>query len=179
MKITAMANIELQAAECSGSKRITHSALRIDMTPMVDLGFLLITFFIFTTTLSDKTTMKLYMPHDGDPTPTGESKVLTVLLGNKNTVYAYEGSFEKAARENKVITTNYNPARGIGQLIREKQKQLVHIKDGKEALLFLIKPTNQSTYKNVVDALDETTINGVKKYMLVEPSAEEIQFLKE
>lgn len=174
-----MANIELQAAECRGSKRRIHSSLRIDMTPMVDLGFLLITFFVFTTTLSDKSTMKLYMPHDGDPTPTGESRVLTVLLGDKNKVYAYEGGFDKAVKDNKVITTNYNEAGGIGQLIREKQKQLVNTKDGKEALLFLIKPLKQSTYKNVVDALDETTINGVKKYMLVEPSGEEIQFLKE
>ena len=174
-----MANIELQAAECRGSKRRFHSALRIDMTPMVDLGFLLITFFIFTTTMSDKSTLRLYMPHDGDSTPTGESKVLTVLLGDNNKVYAYAGAFKNAVKENKVITTSYNEVGGIGQLIREKQKQLAISKNGKESLLFLIKPTKRSTYKNVVDALDETTINGVKKYMLVEPSVEENQFLKE
>lgn len=174
-----MANIESQAAESRGSKRRIHSALRIDMTPMVDLGFLLITFFIFTTTMSDKSTLRLYMPHDGDSTPTGESKVLTVVLGDNNKVYAYEGAFKNAVKENKVITTGYNEAGGIGQLIREKQKQLATSKNGKESLLFLIKPTKRSTYKNVVDALDETTINGVKKYMLLEPSPEENQFLKE
>jgi len=174
-----MANIELQAAESRGTKRRVHPGPSIDMTPMVDLGFLLITFFIFTTTMSDKTTIKLYMPHEGDPTPTGESKVLTVLLGKNNQVYAYEGGFEKAAREQRVMSTSYNEANGIGQRIREKQRQLIKTKDGKESLLFLIKPTRQSTYKNVVDALDETTINGVKRYLLVEPSPEENQFLKD
>lgn len=129
--------------------------------------------------MSDKSTLRLYMPHDGDSTPTGESKVLTVVLGDNNKVYAYEGVFKNAVKENKVITTSYNEAGGIGQLIREKQKQLATSKNGKESLLFLIKPTKRSTYKNVVDALDETTINGVKKYMLLEPSPEENQFLKE
>ncbi|MGZ3937232.1 MAG: ExbD/TolR family protein [Flavisolibacter sp.] len=174
-----MANIESQALESIGTKRKVHREPRIDMTPMVDLGFLLITFFIFTTTLSDKTTIKLYMPHEGDPTPTGESRVLTVLLGNNNKVYAYEGGFEKAVKEHKVVSTSYDEAGGIGQLIREKQMQLMGTRDGKASLLFLIKPTKQSTYKNVVDALDETTINGVKKYMLVEPSVQENQFFKE
>jgi hypothetical protein len=46
-------------------------------------------------------------------------------------------------------------------------------KEGRNGLIFLIKPTKQSTYKNVVDALDEVSINDVKKYMLLEPSAEE------
>jgi len=174
-----MANIDLQTADCRGTKRRVHSAIRIDMTPMVDLGFLLITFFIFTTTMSNKTTMKLYMPHEGDPTPTGESRVLTVLLGNNNSVYAYEGAFENAVKEQRVVISSYNEAGGIGEMIREKQKQLVNTGNGKGSLLLLIKPTRESTYKNVVDALDGTTINGVKRYMLVEPSAEENQFLKE
>ena len=179
MKITAMANVELQAAESRGTKRRPHAALRIDMTPMVDLGFLLITFFIFTTTMSDKTTMKLYMPHDGDPMATAESRVLTVLLGNNNKVYAYEGSFEKALKENRILATSYNESSGIGQLIRNKQNELLRTKDGKASMLFLIKPSSQSTYKNVVDALDETTINDVVRYMLVEPSAQENQLVRE
>jgi len=175
-----MANIELQAADSRSTKRRLHPSLRIDMTPMVDLGFLLITFFILTTTLSDQSVMKLYMPHDGDPTPQKKSKVLTVLLGNNNKIYAYEGAFEEAKKENRIIATSYNEAAGIGELIRKKQRQLEgRTKDGKETLVYLIKPTKGSNYRNIVDALDEATINGVKKYMLVDASAEENQLFRE
>ena len=175
-----MAQIELQAAESKKTKRILHSSLRIDMTPMVDLGFLLITFFIFTTTMSEKKAMKLFMPADGPSSLLGESKALTVLLGQNNKVYAYEGKFEDAVKQNKIIPTNYNESDGIGNLIRQKQKQLQQTdkKDGRNGLVFLIKPTVQSSYKNVIDALDETMINDVKKYMVVDVSSDEKSFIE-
>ena len=171
-----MAQIEMQAADVKKTKRKIHPSIRIDMTPMVDLGFLLITFFIFTTTMSNPSVMKLFMPVDkGDPMALGKSKVLTVLLGHSNKVYAYEGKFEEAVKEGKIITTSYDEGDGIGNLIRQKQKQLQQTdkKDGRNGLVFLIKPTAQSSYKNVIDALDETMINDVKKYMVLDASAEE------
>ena len=65
-----------------GKLKMHKKPPRIDMTPMVDLAFLLITFFIFTTAMSEKKAMKLFMPTEkGRPTSLGESKVLTVLLG--------------------------------------------------------------------------------------------------
>jgi biopolymer transport protein ExbD len=171
-----MAQIELQLVESKKARRKFHPSLRIDMTPMVDLGFLLITFFIFTTTISEKKAMRLYMPADGGVPPAiPESRVLTILLSSNNKVYAYEGKFEDAIRENKIVSTTYNMSDGIGQLLRDKQKRLKTFdkKEGKNGLIFLVKPTKQSTYKNAIDALDEASINDVKKYMLLEPSAEE------
>ena len=104
-----MAQIDLQLSESKKTKRKIHSSLRIDMTLMVDLGFLLITFFVFTTTISEKKAMKLFMPTDkGDSSELPQSKVLTVVLGEKNKVYAYEGKFEDAAIQNKIISTYYN-----------------------------------------------------------------------
>jgi biopolymer transport protein ExbD len=173
-----MAQIELQPGV--KTKRKVHSFLRIDMTPMVDLGFLLITFFIFTTTMSDKKAMRLIMPAEGgNPPAVKESEVLTVLLGKSNNVYAYEGKFTEAVKNNKIIVTSYNEAEGIGKLIRDKQKQLQANKiNGKERLVYLIKPSALASYKNVIDALDETTINNVKKYMIVDPAEEEKIFLQ-
>ena len=171
-----MAQMELQLSESKKTRR-KHPSLRIDMTPMVDLGFLLITFFIFTTTMSDKKSMRLYMPAEGGTPPAiPESRVLTVLLSSNNNVYAYEGKFEDAMKENKIVATTYNMSDGIGQLIRDKQKRLraFNKQEDRNDLIFLIKPTKQSTYKNVVDALDEATINDVKKYMVVEPSPKEV-----
>jgi biopolymer transport protein ExbD len=175
-----MQGIELQATERLLTKRGLHPSFRIDMTPMVDLGFLLITFFILTTTMSEQSTLKLYMPHDGDPTLLGKSKVLTVLLGGNNRIYAYEGAFEEAQKEKRVKATSYNEAAGIGELIRAKQRQMQEgAKGGKDELVYLIKPTRMSNYRNVIDALDEATINGVKKYMLVDASREENQLFRE
>jgi len=171
-----MAQMEMQLADTKKTKRRPHANIRIDMTPMVDLGFLLITFFIFTTTMSESKAMKLFMPVNKGPlTPTKESNVLTVLLGAANKVYAYEGKFEDAIKQNRIISTTYDESDGIGNLIRQKQKQLQQTdkKDGRNDLVFLIKPTAKSSYKNVVDALDETMINDVKKYMLLDASAEE------
>jgi biopolymer transport protein ExbD len=173
-----MAQLDFQFAEGKKTKQKIHPSLRIDMTPLVDLGFLLISFFIFTTTLSEKNAMTLIMPKDGDPTPIPESKVLTVLLGENNKAFAYEGSLEDAVQSNRIISTTYHEEDGIGKLIREKQKQLEQTKKKKEELIFLIKPTTHCTYKNVIDALDETTINGVKKYMIVDPTNEEKLFLQ-
>lgn len=173
-----MEQVETQVLHGKKNRRKIHSSLRIDMTPMVDLGFLLITFFIFTTTMSEKKAMKLTMPNDKDSSVLGKSKVLSIVLGENNHVYAYEGKFEDALATNKIILTNYNESDGIGSLIREKQKRLheTNKQEGKNALVFLIKPTSKCSYKNIIDALGETMINDVKKYMIVDASPEEKLF---
>ena len=81
-------------------------------------------------------------------------------------------------RANRIIPTTYQEAHGIGKFIREKQRQLKQSKKKKEELIFLIKPTLRRTYKNSIDALDEATINAVKKYMVVDPANEEKLFLQ-
>lgn len=153
----------------AGTKRKPHS-LKIDMTPMVDLGFLLITFFIFTATLSQPTVTKLIMPKDGDPLPVPESKTLTFLL-SRNQVYAYEGRWETALAENKLVETSYHLQEGMGQLIRKKQAAL---KD-KSDLVVVIKPLAESSYQNMLAALDEMQINVVNKYAIVNAAAEEVR----
>jgi biopolymer transport protein ExbD len=142
----------------------------IDMTPMVDLGFLLITFFIFTTTLSEKNAMALVMPAQGPPTAIADKNALTLLLGKNSQIYAYQGQWEKAVREGTIVTMGYLESNGLGQMIRERQRQLGK---GREDLVLVIKPLPNSSYKNVIDALDEVAIHDVKKYALVDPDEEE------
>src|SRR5688500_435557 len=78
-----------------GVKKQKRLSTRVDMTPMVDLGFLLITFFIFTSTMSTPATMDLFMPKDTEKpeeqNKAKESGALTVMLGKDNNVYYYEG----------------------------------------------------------------------------------------
>ena len=145
----------------SGTRKF-HS-LKIDMTPMVDLGFLLITFFIFTATLSQPAITKLIMPADGAGTPVPQSKSLTVLL-DRDKAFAYEGLWEDALLQNKITSTTYHQLTGVGNLIRQKQKKM----ESKSALVVLIKPMTTASYQNVVAALDEMQINNVKHYALVD-----------
>lgn len=182
-----MAQIENSASERKG-RSFSHNkkqSLRIDMTPMVDLGFLLITFFVFTTTISTPTMTDLYMPKDPlnekDSTNLSEDLALTFLLDDNDKVYYYEGLFDKMLNTNKIFETNYSAYSGLGKIIRQKQKDIDasgKFVDGRKGLMMLIKPTSKSAYKNVVDALDEAVINDVKKYAIMEPSAAEMGFLK-
>ncbi len=182
-----MAQIENSANERKGRSFSHHKKhlLRIDMTPMVDLGFLLITFFVFTTTISAPTMTDLYMPkdpvNDKDSTKLINDLALTLLLGDDNKIYYYHGIFENAASKNEIFETNYSTYSGIGKIIRQKQKDLDasgKFQDGKKGMMLLIKPTSKSVYKNVIDALDEVVINDVKKYAIMEPSAGEANYLK-
>lgn len=140
---------------------------------MVDLGFLLITFFIFTTTLSEPGITKLIVPKEGDSTAVAQRNALTLLLDNEK-VYAYEGLLEEALVQNRITPTDYNVQTGMGNNIRQKQKSLAV----KEDLVVLIKPLSTASYQNVISALDEMTLNGVKKYALVNASDKEKAFLQ-
>jgi biopolymer transport protein ExbD len=180
-----MAQIENTASVRKG-KSFSHNkkqVIRIDMTPMVDLGFLLITFFVFTTTMSTPKATDLFMPKDDTthPQPLPNSLALSLLLDNNNKVYYYNGDFKEAVNANKIYETNYSTYGGIGKIIRQKQKDIDasgKFADGRKGLMLLIKPTSGSVYKNVIDALDEAVINDVRKYAIVEPANEEIVYIK-
>src|SRR4051794_900913 len=107
-----------------GKSKTKLHAVKIDMTPMVDLGFLLITFFIFTTSITQPTVTKLNMPKaDSGVMQVYEKTLLTVIL-DKEKVYVYEGSFEKAVVVHALQQTDYNVQAGLGNVIRKKQKTL-------------------------------------------------------
>src|SRR5215813_8072224 len=111
-----MAELDLAVNE-NRKAGIRHKKLqtpKIDMTPMVDLGFLLITFFIFTAEITKPKAMKLYMPHDGPPTATAESRTMTVLLGNNNKLFYYFGKEEDAEKQNQIYSITYDERTGIG-----------------------------------------------------------------
>lgn len=172
-KTTAMAGIQPQ--QTSSSVRCRHS-LKIDMTPMVDLGFLLITFFIFTTALAHPTVTRLVMPADGPPSEVKESNSLTALLDDGR-VWIYKGRWDDAVAQRRVVQTDYNVHGGLGAAIRQKQKELA-TGSAKDDLVLLIKPLPSAPYRAVVAALDEVTINGVKRYALADASAEEKRWVE-
>ena len=155
-----------------GVKKAKKMSTRVDMTPMVDLGFLLITFFIFTTTMAQPTAMNLFMPKDVDK-PEDQNKVkesgaFTILLGKQDIVYFYEGL--DPASEGNFRTATFKTIRD--EIIRKKQSTKV------DDLVIIIKPSEDATYKNTVDILDEMTISEIKRYAMVDISPVEYQLVK-
>ena len=147
-----------------GVKKGKKQSTRVDLTPMVDLGFLLITFFIFTTTMAQPTSMNLNMPKDTDKpdenTKVKESGSLTLMLGKGNVIYYYYGA-DPATMQ----TTGYKDVRNI---ILEKKK-----KTPADDFFVIIKPDKDATYKNAVSILDEMNINDVSRYAMVDPTPDE------
>ena len=167
-----MAELQAQSGrKQKGVKRGKKLSTRVDLTPMVDLGFLLITFFIFTTTLSTANAMAIVVPSNDSATDTEAParKTISLILGANNTIAYYNG-----LAIDETAITNYT-ANGIRNILISKQKMLG--KDAKK-MIVLIKPTSQSSYGNVVDILDEMAINGVKTYVLMEPDAKEQLLVK-
>lgn len=154
-----MAELPIQTPAKKGGKRLST---RVDLTPMVDLGFLLITFFIFTTAMSQPTAMKLFLPRDENtPMLLKESGALTVLPAQNGIIYYYEGILGKENFQQ----TNLKAIRTI--LLAKKQRT------PEKDFLVVIKPSVTTNYGAVVDILDEMTINDIKRYMLTNISKEE------
>ena len=170
-----------------GVKKAKKLSTRVDLTPMVDLGFLLITFFIFTTTMSKPKTMEINMPYKGEevetPSKVKESTALTILLSKDHRVYYYEGIGSDATNPPKVEVTYFKTPGGIRQvLIDKKAKVEALVRSGALAptdkATVLIKPDVNSTYEDFVNIIDEMSINGIQVYAVVDISPVDQEFIK-
>ncbi|MDX1935741.1 MAG: biopolymer transporter ExbD [Flavihumibacter sp.] len=155
-----------------GVKKGKKLSTRVDLTPMVDLGFLLITFFVFTTSMSQPTGLKMFLPKDADKpedqNKVKQSAVLTILLGKGDNVYYYEGELLPDASNFK--TSSFKDIRDV--VLNKKRNT-----DPKDFVVIL-KPNDECTYKNTVDILDEMAINDVKRYAMVDIAEVENQLIK-
>ena len=156
----------------SGAKHTRQRLpLRVDLTAMVDLAFLLITFFMLTTVLTKPHAMKLAMPV-GPPGGVPESHTITLCLGNKNHALWYLGMPEKPLTTPALVGYGKEMASML-QTANEKFKAI-----GKD-LVVVIKPSNYSVYENLVDVLDELNITKVPTYAIANITGKDIDFLKE
>lgn len=166
---------EIQSAQTRERKGITRGkklSTRVDLTPMVDLGFLLITFFIFTTTVSEPKVMSLAMPADTkDSSLARDIETLNLILEQNNRIAYYNGNDIQHSE-----ITDYSSS-GLRNIIQQKLKEVALQSGDKSNTIILIKPTKQSSYKNIVDILDEMTVNDVKRYFLMDANEDEISYL--
>ncbi len=159
--------------------RSKKASPRVDLTPMVDLAFLLITFFMLTTSLSKPKAMEIALPDTEnipvDPPPVDDDVVMTVLLAPKNVVLYYFGSPEKAAADpNGIKSTTFDKESGIRKVILDKKKAVAALPNGlgidskkNNKTMVLIKAVDSSVYGNMVDVLDEMHIADIKFYAIL------------
>ncbi len=162
-----------------GKVRGKKMSTKIDMTPMVDLGFLLLTFFIFTTTFSKPNTMDLNMPNkdEKDEKPltadVKESNTISVIMGKDNKVFWHQKSAKNLTKE-LLKETDYSKD-GIRTAIIFARKNAIDT----SKFTVVIKPTEFCNYKNVVDILDEMEITKSQRKAIVDISPEELAIYKE
>lgn len=159
---------EINTASTTSNRSRTQGkklSTKVDLTPMVDLGFLLITFFIITTTMTENKAMNLIMPADGPPMPSAESTTITLLPGGNESVFYFSGQLNDALANNYTGWRSYHVSTGVGDLIRTRKKEL-GVTGKQNDLMVIISPTDNSSYKNIVDLLDEMLINDVKRYVV-------------
>jgi biopolymer transport protein ExbD len=184
-----------------GKIRAKKQSTHIDMTPMVDLAFLLLTFFMLTTTFGKPKTMEINMPVK--PPPGQEilnevNNAITILLSDDNKIYWYYGELKP---ETKLTLTDFSPS-GVRKLFLDYNKQavseiktlkenalktnmnedtlkskIVDIKGKKYALMVLVKTDDKAKYKNVIDIIDELNICLIGKYALVDLDAREYNLI--
>ncbi len=159
----------------AGVRKSKKASLSVDLTPMVDLGFLLISFFVFTTTISQPKAMKLVMPDDNDTTNhslAAEGKTLNLILDANNKVYAYNGFDINDIKELG------SDGKSIRAVIIQKKNEVRNKYGSDSEMIVLIKPTDKSTYANVVNALDEMIICDVKNYVLMDADTREVNAIR-
>ena len=181
----------------NGKSKQKKFAVRVDFTPMVDMNMLLITFFMLCTTLSKPQTMEISMPsNDKDITEQQKSMVkasqaITLLLGADNKLYYYEG--EPNYRDYTSLKQTTYGANGLRAVLLQKnaaavnqvralkqqkldleitddeyKKKVSEIKSGKDTPTVIIKATDDASYMNLMDALDEMQICNIGKYVITD-----------
>ena len=164
-----------QDATGAKTKKIRSRKLnsRVDLTAMVDLAFLLITFFMLTTSLSKPKSMDLAMPSDGPDMPVDQNRSMTILIGADNKATCYMGMF--GDNLTKDVTLGTHELRN--ELLKGQKQALAYSGNPEKGLIVLIKPGKKSNYGNLVDVLDEMAITDIKQYAITDLTEKEIKLL--
>jgi biopolymer transport protein ExbD len=165
--------------KASARLRTSWHCFRLDMTPLVDLAFLLLTFFLLHTSITKPRVMQLVMPSMGNLANRhfgcfggGLSGAATIILGRNHQLHYYFGMnnpLDPSLPVPELSTTDFGP-QGIRQALLAWHSQL-------PKLVVLIKPGPQATYQDLVDMLDEMSITDQSRYALMPISSADQKLL--
>ena len=162
------------------------SSPRVDMTPMVDLGFLLVTFFMVTTTFSKPNVMPLAMPDKTqkkeDNQAVKESQAITLILAENNRILYYTGLGTDPSKTEVKVGYYNDGAKSIRKALLARKDEVASnpnlTPEQRKNPIVLIKPDEKCRYKNVVDILDEMKICDIKTYAIVNLSEPDKEMVK-
>jgi len=154
---------------------------RVDLTAMVDLAFLLITFFMLTTSINKPNAMDVAMPDKNEEDPedrleVADTRTLTLLLGSNDKIEWYMGEYSNPIEGPEIVDYGKDGIRPI--LLRKLKEVPQQTGDPEKGLIVVIRPSDKSTHRNLVDILDEMNIVQAKQYMIGTISEPEIEVLE-
>jgi biopolymer transport protein ExbD len=172
-----MAQLNTSESNKSGKKiRSKKVILGVDLTAMVDLAFLLITFFMLTTSLAKQNALKVDMPVGENESTVPDNRSLTICLAKNNQIMWYRGTLENPIE--KPAIAGYGK-KGIRKVLSTQQsKVLAETNSTDKGLVVLIKPSDKSNYQNLVDMLDEMSISQITRYSIADIQESETDLLK-
>lgn len=201
-----MAEVSVESKGKGGKGKPKKLSTRVDFTPMVDLGFLLITFFMLTTTMIKPQTMEIAMPSKEvpkGPVPAVKaSRAVTIILSKEDKVYYWEGKEENGKKPEVNVTDfsatglrkylilrNIDVMKKVQDLRKEKEvksmpdsvferKKKEVLKEDKISPQVIIKATDEATYKDLIDVFDEMAICNIGTYTLVDITPEDLDMIK-
>lgn len=175
-----MADIEVKSHDDSGKVRAKKQSTKVDMTPLADLGFLLITFFMFTTTFSKPNVMGLNMPPKQENPPPDQkdpeidlTNSISIVIGGDNKLYWHQQDKTKLTAD-QLHETSYSKEGIRNDILAAKQRAKTP-----DNFTVIIKPTDESTYENLVNVLDEMEITESSRYGIVDIAPSEIAVYEE
>jgi biopolymer transport protein ExbD len=155
-----MADVDLSQSKGKskhgGKKKKKRVNIRIDMTPMVDVAFLLLTFFMLTTSMSKPQTMEINLPPAETKADVAESNLLTLRVTDDFRVFWNIGTekpttVDGANKKERLIN--------LGKLLKDRNR-------ANPKLITLIKVDGKAKYIDMVDVMDELNINDITRFSL-------------
>ncbi len=168
-----------------GQKKSTQ----VDLTPMVDLGFILISFFLFTTSLTNPKVLPYFTPDNSDPNTTPnrikKSTVLTCILTGQNLMISYrcEVHFLDNAYESQLHDLSKNHSESLRAEMQSLVSSVQTLKttgklNSKDNAVLILKPLKDCTFQNLVQVTNESIINGINSRVTVDATEADIKLLQ-
>ena len=130
-------------------KKKRRIGVRIDMTPMVDIAFLLLTFFMLTTTMNKPQAMEINLPPGEAKVDVPSSNLLTLRVSENGSIYWNIGT-DKPEKVSSI----------------ELKKVLKEKNSANPKLITLIKVDRKGKYIMMVNIMDELNVADITRFSL-------------